>query len=355
MTLETSDTEFSDEPLLNSNDSASGSLPKAVARYETSLSEAALNCKKNYKFDLLDLLTTSTKSNQCMLGIDEAGRGPVLGPMVYACALSPISRLNELKTIGLADSKTLNENQRDKLLKEMLNKCDWISAVVHVISPVYITEKMLDKSKTSLNAISHDSAIQLIQSVLDSGVNLVEVYVDTVGKAEHYQTKLQNLFPQLKIRVESKADDIYPIVSAASIFAKVTRDRVLQMWPKEERGSVPEGTGLGSGYPGDPVTKSYLRACMDPVFGFPSLVRSSWSTASSLLDQHGVSVRWEDDETHEEVIQAKKLARKREHSKGTCKLSNYFNNAQSRSSTPDALQRQPFFVRTGLVHVQTIT
>lgn len=63
----------------------------------------------------------------------------------------------------------------------------------------------------------------------------------------------------------------------------------------------------------------------------------------------------EDDETHEEVIQAKKLARKREHSKGTCKLSNYFNNAQSRSSTPDALQRQPFFVRTGLVHVQTIT
>ncbi|CAH8566971.1 unnamed protein product [Schistosoma intercalatum] len=178
--METSDTEFSDEPLLNSNDSASGSLPKAVARYETSLSEAALNCKKNYKFDLLDLLTTSTKSNQCMLGIDEAGRGPVLGPMVYACALSPISRLNELKTIGLADSKTLNENQRDKLLKEMLNKCDWISAVVHVISPVYITEKMLDKSKTSLNAISHDSAIQLIQSVLDSGVNLVET------RSSHY-------------------------------------------------------------------------------------------------------------------------------------------------------------------------
>ncbi|RTG88921.1 ribonuclease H2 subunit A, partial [Schistosoma bovis] len=340
---ETSDTEFSDEPLLNSNDSASGSLPKAVARYETSLSEAALNCKKNYKFDLLDLLTTSTKSNQCMLGIDEAGRGPVLGPMVYACALSPISRLNELKTIGLADSKTLNENQRDKLLKEMLNKCDWISAVVHVISPVYITEKMLDKSKTSLNAISHDSAIQLIQSVLDSGVNLVEVYVDTVGKAEHYQTKLQNLFPQLKIRVESKADDIYPIVSAASIFAKVCCYC-----------SKIHVTFFQNFYE-DPVTKSYLRACMDPIFGFPSLVRSSWSTASSLLDQHGVSVRWEDDETHEEVIQAKKLARKREHSKGTCKLSNYFNNAQSRSSTPDALQRQPFFVRTGLVHVQTIT
>ncbi|CAH8298558.1 unnamed protein product, partial [Schistosoma turkestanicum] len=47
-----------------------------------------------------------------------------------------------------------------------------------------------------------------------------QVYVDTVGKAEHYEAKLQNIFPQLKIRVESKADDTYPIVSAASIFAK---------------------------------------------------------------------------------------------------------------------------------------
>ncbi|CAH8517539.1 unnamed protein product [Schistosoma turkestanicum] len=268
------------------DDSSSSSLPKAVARYETSLFEAASNCKKNYNFDFLDFLKISTKSSQCMLGIDEAGRGPVLGPMVYSCALSPINRLNELKTIGLADSKALSEKQREKLLEEMLSKCDWISAIVHVISPVYITEKMLDKSKTSLNVISQDSAIQLIQSVLDSGINLVEV---------------------------KKYDSHYP------------------------------------------VTKSYLRACMDPVFGFPSLVRSSWSTASSLLDQHGVSVKWEDDETHEEVIQAKKLARKREHSKGTCKLSNFFNNAQSKLSTFDALKRQPFFVQTGLVHVQTIT
>ncbi|KAK4470811.1 hypothetical protein MN116_006329 [Schistosoma mekongi] len=341
-------TELSDESSSKYNNS------ETVLRYETSLSEAASNCKKNYNFNFLDFLTVSAKSSQCMLGIDEAGRGPVLGPMVYACALSPINRLNELTTIGLADSKTLNEIQRERLLQDMLDKCDWISAVVHVISPVYITEKMLDRSKTSLNVISHDSAIQLIQTVLDSGINLVEAYVDTVGKAEHYEAKLQNLFPQLKIRVESKADDTYPIVSAASIFAKVTRDRILQMWPKEERGNVPDGSSLGSGYPGDPVTKSYLRACIDPVFGFPSLVRSSWSTASTLLEQHGVSVKWEDDETHEEAIEAKKLAKKREYSKGTCKLSNFFNT-QSKVSTSNALQRQPFFVRTGLVHVQTIT
>nr|CAH8855006.1 unnamed protein product [Trichobilharzia regenti] len=276
---------------VGNDQSISNTLSKAAERYESDLLEAAANCKKNHRFGYLDLLTSASVSSPCMLGIDEAGRGPVLGPMVYACALSPINRLSELKTIGLADSKTLNESQREKLLQDMLHKCDWISGVVHVISPVFITEKMLDKSKTSLNAISHDSAIDLIQTVLDQKINLVEVYVDTVGKAEHYEAKLQGLFPQLKIRVESKADDTYPIVSAASIFAKVTRDRVLQMWPKEERGNVPEGSGIGSGYPGDPVTKSYLRMSMDPVFGFPSIVRSSWSTAFILLVQHGVPVK----------------------------------------------------------------
>ncbi|CAH8560094.1 unnamed protein product [Heterobilharzia americana] len=339
-----SNTEITEDEFTDKNDSTLTSSLKAAEKYEMCLLEVASDCKKNYQFGFLDFLALSTASSQCMLGIDEAGRGPVLGPMVYACAISPIVRLDELKTIGLADSKKLDENQREKFLQDMLSKCDWISGVVHVISPVYITEKMLDRSKTSL-----------IQTVLDQGINLVEVYVDTVGKAEHYEAKLQGLFPQLKIRVESKADDTYPIVSAASIFAKVTRDRVLQMWPKEERGKIPEDTGIGSGYPGDPVTKSYLRACMDPIFGFPSIVRSSWSTATTLLSQYGVPVKWEDDETPEEAAEAKKLARKREHSRGTCKLSNFFSPQSKSAMTVNASQRQPFFLRTGLMHVQIIT
>ncbi|VDP85630.1 unnamed protein product [Echinostoma caproni] len=250
------------------------------------------------------------------------------------------------------DSKQLTEQKREQLLTEMLQNTDWVVSGIHVISPVFITEKMLDRCKTNLNTISHDAAIGLIQAALDAGINVTEVFVDTVGKAEHYQVKLQALFPKLQICVESKADDTYPIVSAASIFAKVTRDRLLNMWPENERGVAnPE---LGSGYPGDPLTKSYLESCLDPVFGFPSIVRSSWSTATTLMDKHGVKITWEDDEDPEKTSEAKRLARKREMAKGTCQLSNFFSPSRKSTETKRTTTRQPYFVRANMVHVDVL-
>lgn len=320
---------------------------------EKELEVSSSRCIKNTKFGFIDLLSSASRSSACMLGIDEAGRGPVLGPMVYACALAPIERLEELRSIGLADSKTLTEQQRKNLLQKMLQKADWIAGCVHVISPVYITEKMLDRCKTNLNTISHDAAIGLIQTALDHGVNLSEVYVDTVGKAELYEAKLQNLFPMLKICVESKADDTYPIVSAASIFAKVTRDRLLQMWPKNERGYRSRDQSIGSGYPGDPITKKYLLTCLDPVFGFPSIVRSSWSTALILMEKHCVPVTWEDDECAKDTNELKKLNRKRQDAKGTNPLLDFFQS-QSKPTQSNALNRQPFYTLTGLKHVQQL-
>ena len=73
----------------------------------------------------------------------------------------------------------------------------------------------------NLNAQSHDAAISLVQRVLDRGVNLRYLYVDTVGDPERYQAKLEGLFPMLNVLVAKKADSLYPVVSAASICAKV--------------------------------------------------------------------------------------------------------------------------------------
>lgn len=76
---------------------------------------------------------------------------------------------------------------------------------------------MLKRTKYSLNEVSMGSAIDLINAAIDMGVNIAEIYVDTVGPPDKYQAKLSALFPDYQITVAKKADSTYPIVSAASI------------------------------------------------------------------------------------------------------------------------------------------
>lgn len=90
----------------------------------------------------------------------------------------------------------------------------------------------------------------LIQSILDKGFKLTHVYVDTVGPTEAYHAKLSSAFPTLQFTVESKADFKYPIVGAASIAAKVTRDACMSCWTYMEKNAPKKASlALGSGYP----------------------------------------------------------------------------------------------------------
>lgn len=93
---------------------------------------------------------------------------------------------------------------------------------VEAISPNTISRNMLKRTKYSLNELSMDSAIGLINAAIDLGVNIAEIYVDTVGPPEKYQAKLSALFPDFQITVAKKADSTYPIVSAASICASMS-------------------------------------------------------------------------------------------------------------------------------------
>ena len=131
-------------------------------------------------------------------------------------------------------------------------------------------------------------------------MRVAEVYVDTVGPPEKYQQKLEGIFPDLKITVAKKADSLYPCVSAASICAKVARDRAISQWKFAENCREDFSSEWGSGYPGDPVTKKFLRENLDPVFGFPSIVRFSWKTAETLLEEKGVRVEFEEEEPTED-------------------------------------------------------
>lgn len=136
------------------------------------------------------------------------------------------------------------------------------------------------------------------------------------------QKKLEDTFPDLRFKVDKKADSKYKPVSAASVCAKVTRDIAVKEWKFSENENVDMGPvrNWGSGYPAggysinvmrkfvigsnwlrtamnmflmiDPVTKRFLRKNIDPVFGFPNIVRNSWSTASGLLEKCAVKVKW---------------------------------------------------------------
>jgi ribonuclease H2 subunit A len=203
------------------------------------------------------------KQNEpCILGVDEAGRGPVLGPMVYSVAFTPVSKKDQLKDIGFDDSKVLTAVQREQLFDKIQLEGEWIGWSVHALSPQDISESMLRVNKYNLNAMAHDTTINLIKKVLEQGINIEQIYVDTVGPPDKYQIKLKEIFPGIQITVAKKADSIYPIVSAASICAKVIRDDILSNWEfVESRLSV--SNAFGSGYPsGNKVLKRSKHSSM---------------------------------------------------------------------------------------------
>ena len=164
-----------------------------------------------------------------ILGVDEAGRGPVLGPMVYALSYCPVDKQEQLNSMQFNDSKVLSEEERESLFHK-IQSVDFIGWSIYSCSPQEISESMLRKSKYNLNALAWDITTGLIQGVLNMGVNVQEIYVDTVGPPASYQSYLSKIFPKIKITVAKKADSLYPIVSAASICAKVSRDAILKHW-----------------------------------------------------------------------------------------------------------------------------
>lgn len=240
----------------------------------------------------------------CILGVDEAGRGPVIGPMVYACAYCPLSYKDDLAKCGYDDSKALTAKSRDNLLEKII-KDSHVGWTVKGLGPRDIGAGMLRPKSINynLNAQAHDATISMIQEVLGRGVKIVEVYVDTVGPPVTYQEKLSRRFPGIRFTVSKKADSIYPIVSAASICAKVTRDAWLTRHEDKNEG------GWGSGYPSDPNTVKYLKRNVDPLFGFSGNIRFSWGTITDLMKKEGIEVQWTDDYDEDSKKKVKNAAK----------------------------------------------
>lgn len=245
------------------------------------------------------------KSTPCILGVDEAGRGPVLGPMVYAVAYMASTQEQLLRDHKFDDSKKLTAAVRTALLRSTCTPGTALHGAVGwaatLVSPRDISAGMLrggggGGGSYNLNAQAYDTTAALIRAVQALGVNVAEIYVDTVGPAAAYQARLAKMFPSARVTVAAKADSLYPIVSAASVCAKVTRDAALDSFA-----SAAAPAALGSGYPGDERTKLWLRRTLDPVFGWDRrLARFSWRTVRDLMEGPAalaVDAEWPDQDS----------------------------------------------------------
>ncbi len=201
-----------------------------------------------------------------ILGIDEAGRGSVLGPMVIAGVIVPEKMEKVLERMGVKDSKRLTPNRRTILSRKLKKMFEY---EIVVISALEIDQMRADG--INLNDIEKNAMRDLIIKL-----NPEKAIVDAVDvKAERFQ---KNLCESTGVNViaEHKADDKYIEVSAASIIAKAERDAQVAEINKE---FIKMG-GIGSGYPSDPTTKEFLsNFTYDEM---PDFVRRSWATVSKM-------------------------------------------------------------------------
>lgn len=208
---------------------------------------------------LNELYSCIEKSNAPLIaGIDEAGRGPVIGPMVYGLYIA-----SPLEKSFYKDSKLLTPEARERFFKNMRKNYSY-----YKIDPVYITSHMEAGSK-NLNQIAKEAVIALLRDLISKCPNIKTVYIDGLGNNETYKSDLLKHF-NLEFVIENKADSKYQVVSGASIVAKVVRD--CSVHP----------LNCGSGYPSDPITQKWLSENKNSI-EFPKYVRHSWATIKGMF------------------------------------------------------------------------
>ncbi len=204
-------------------------------------------------------------------GIDEAGRGPVLGPMVMAIVAIKPQDESFLKKIGVKDSKLLSPKKREELYNIIVNKFDY---KIIKVKPTEI-DKHVTSENSSLNILEANTSSKLIN--LMATFKLKEVIVDLPAKnKESYVNKIKsNLKKSVPIKAEFKADVNYAVVGAASILAKVTRDKEINKMAKKLK------LKLGSGYPSDTTTTNCVANHLNELKK-EKFVRLSWKTIQTI-------------------------------------------------------------------------
>ncbi|MCY3975973.1 MAG: ribonuclease HII [Thaumarchaeota archaeon] len=192
-------------------------------------------------------------------GIDEAGRGSILGPLVIAGLLIHHSKLSQLKSLGVKDSKKLTKKSRYKLYRQIIKIAD--DYKIKKI-PAKIVDRYVYKHNLNL----------LEAKYMGKTVLLLRPQITYVDSCDVNNLRFGNLVSQTsssKVISLHKADSRLMVVAAASIIAKVNRDNTIKKLQKQYN--------IGSGYTSDIITYSFIKNCIKNQ-NIPYFVRNSWQT-----------------------------------------------------------------------------
>ena len=209
-------------------------------------------------------------------GVDDAGRGAVIGPLVIAGVVLEAGDLPKLKEIGAKESKLLSPHRREILsveIRKIVKKYAVLKLQPDEIDAVVRSGRKLHK----LNWLEAYTMARVIDTLKPA-----KVYVDASDVLEERfkQHILECLSFKVDIVSEHKADRNYVAVSAASIIAKVERDKEISLLAQVYG-------DFGSGYPSDPRTMHFLEKLMESTDEYPEFIRKSWKPAKKVKDGRG--------------------------------------------------------------------
>jgi ribonuclease HII len=213
-----------------------------------------------------------------ILGIDDAGRGPIIGPMILAGALIDKNQEAKLKRMNIRDSKIIAHPERIKLSKAIKE-----NSYSHFVAKAFPKEIDEAVESHSLNVLEAKKAAEIINTINNSKYQkeTIKVILDcpSINTTKWQETLMKFIQHKenLQIICEHKADANHISVGAASILAKVVREEEVEII-KKKHGNI------GSGYPADPITKEFIKN-KGKELKDSGIFRKSWSTWKNLFPE----------------------------------------------------------------------
>lgn len=201
-------------------------------------------------------------------GIDEAGRGPLIGPLVMAGVMVEEENRELLKKLEVKDSKLLTKKRREDLFDKIKDISEYF---ILIVEPEEI-DAALNNPDLNLNKLEGLKIAEIINN-LNPDKAIVDAPSTNIESFKEYLIQfLDN--KEVDLTLEHKADEKYEVCSAASILAKVVRDREIE--------TIHDKHGdCGSGYPSDPKTKEFLKENWKK---HPEVFRKTWATYENIAN-----------------------------------------------------------------------